>query len=185
MSFGACQVPSHLYSYSFALNPEWSEQFASQSEIEAYCRSVAEKYGIPRHIAFRSTVQGATFNEASGTWVVRILDQKTGQVFERRSRVLISAVGLLSEPNDCDIPGAEDYKGKLFHSARWDSSFDWAGKDVVVVGAFSPSSLLPSQYYTNMARRQRVQRYAIRTHSNHRPRKGPKRRPIHSPAELA
>ncbi|KAL4876573.1 hypothetical protein BJY04DRAFT_140666 [Aspergillus karnatakaensis] len=130
----ACDVPSHLYSYSFALNPEWSEQFAPQAEIGAYCRAVAEKYNIPRHITFRSTAQAATFDESSGTWVVRILDQQTGQVYERRARVLISAVGLLSEPNDCQIPGADDFKGKLFHSARWDHSFDWKEKDVVVVG---------------------------------------------------
>ncbi|KAL2830394.1 hypothetical protein BJY01DRAFT_260899 [Aspergillus pseudoustus] len=130
----ACDVPSHLYSYSFALNPEWSAQFAPQAEIEAYSRSVASKYDIPRHINFRSTVQGATWDGASGTWFVRILDQETGKVYERRTRILISAVGLLSEPNDCEIPGALDFEGKLFHSARWDHSFDWAGKDVVVVG---------------------------------------------------
>ncbi|KAL3469975.1 hypothetical protein BJX99DRAFT_240350 [Aspergillus californicus] len=130
----ACDVPSHLYSYSFALNPEWSAQFAPQAEIGAYCRAVAQKFDIPRHITLRSTVQSAAFDEPSGTWIVKILDQKTGQVYERRSRVLITAVGLLSEPNDCQIPGAEGYQGKLFHSARWDHSFDWAGKDVVVVG---------------------------------------------------
>lgn len=67
---------------------------------------------------------------------MRILDQYSGQVYERRAKVLISAVGILSEPNDCHIPGAGDYQGKLFHSARWDQSFDWAGKDVVVVGEF-------------------------------------------------
>ncbi|KAL2784976.1 hypothetical protein BJX66DRAFT_347869 [Aspergillus keveii] len=130
----ACDVPSHLYSYSFALNPEWSAQFAPQAEIEAYTRSVADKYDIPRHITFRSTVQGATWDGASGTWSVRILDQQTGKVYKRRSRVLISAVGLLSEPNDCEIPGAQDFTGKFFHSARWDHSFDWASKDVVVIG---------------------------------------------------
>ncbi|KAI9372932.1 hypothetical protein BJX61DRAFT_410726 [Aspergillus egyptiacus] len=130
----ACDVPSHLYSYSFALNPDWSAQFAPQAEIESYCRSVAEKHDIPRHITFRSTVQSATFDEASQTWVVSILDQQTGQVYKRRTRVLISAVGLLSEPNDCHIPGREEYTGRVFHSARWDHGFEWEGKDVVVVG---------------------------------------------------
>ncbi|KAL4948342.1 hypothetical protein BDW69DRAFT_189362 [Aspergillus filifer] len=130
----ACDVPSHLYSYSFALNPEWSAQFAPQAEIGAYCRSVAENFDIRRHITFRSIVEAATFDEVSGTWLVRILDQATGQVYERRSRILISAVGLLSEPNDCELPGVEEYGGKLFHSARWDHSFEWEGKDVVVVG---------------------------------------------------
>ncbi|KAL5041808.1 hypothetical protein BDW71DRAFT_158216 [Aspergillus fruticulosus] len=130
----ACDVPSHLYSYSFALNPDWSEQFASQAEIAAYCRAVAEMHDIPPHIKFRSTVQSATFNDSSGTWAVKILDQQTGRVYERHSRVLITAVGMLSEPKDCDIPGAEEYNGRLFHSARWDHEFEWAGKEVVVVG---------------------------------------------------
>ncbi|KAL3462337.1 hypothetical protein BJX64DRAFT_288460 [Aspergillus heterothallicus] len=130
----ACDVPSHLYSYSFALNPEWSARFAPQAEIEAYSQSVADTYDLPRHITFCSTVQGASWNAASGTWSVRISDQQTKKVYERRSRILISAVGLLSEPNDCEIPGAQGFTGKLFHSARWDHSFDWAGKDVVVVG---------------------------------------------------
>ncbi|KAL4992776.1 hypothetical protein BDW68DRAFT_183981 [Aspergillus falconensis] len=131
----ACDVPSHLYSYSFALNPDWSEQFASQAEIAAYCRAVAEMHDIPPHIKFRSTVQSATFNDSSGTWAVKILDQQTGRVYERHSRVLITAVGMLSEPKDCDIPGAEEYNGRLFHSARWDHEFEWAGKEVVVVGS--------------------------------------------------
>ncbi|KKK26812.1 hypothetical protein ARAM_002373 [Aspergillus rambellii] len=130
----ACDIPSHLYSYSFALNPEWSMQFAPQPEIQAYFRAVANKFDIPRHITFRSTVRNAVFDESSGTWLVEILDQETGRVYEKRSRVLISAVGILSEPNDCEIPGAEAYQGRLFHCARWDHSFTWAGKDVVVVG---------------------------------------------------
>ncbi|KAL4753480.1 hypothetical protein BDW72DRAFT_190934 [Aspergillus terricola var. indicus] len=130
----ACDVPSHLYSYSFALNPDWSEQFASQEEIAAYCRAVAEMHDIPRHITLRSTVESATFDESSGTWVVKILDQQARRVYERHSRVLITAVGMLSEPKDCDIPGAEDYNGRLFHSACWDHEFEWAGKEVVVVG---------------------------------------------------
>jgi cation diffusion facilitator CzcD-associated flavoprotein CzcO len=91
-------------------------------------------HDIPRHITLRSTVQSARFEESSGTWAVKILDQQTGRVYERHSRVLITAVGMLSEPKDCDIPGAEEYNGRLFHSACWDHEFEWAGKEVVVVG---------------------------------------------------
>ena len=63
-----------------------------------------------------------------------ILDQKTGKLRQRRCRALISAVGALSVPNECGIKGAEDFKGRLFHSSQWDHSFDWADKEVVVVG---------------------------------------------------
>lgn len=130
-------MASHFYSFSFALNPDWSRKFALQPEIAAYCRTVADQYNIPRHVRFRSTVQEAAFNELSGTWLVTVLDQRSGRVYQRRARVLISAVGALSVPRDCEIPGVEKYHGRVFHSARWDHSFDWAGKDVVVVGEYT------------------------------------------------
>ncbi|KAK2765506.1 hypothetical protein FQN54_008360 [Arachnomyces sp. PD_36] len=129
-----CDVPSHLYSFSFELKSDWSKKFALQPEIADYFRTVAEKHDVPRHISYFSTVQGAEFDEATGTWVVTILDQKTGRLRQRRSRVLISAVGALSVPRECEIEGAADFKGRLFHSSQWDHSFDWADKEVVVVG---------------------------------------------------
>ncbi|KAK2749249.1 hypothetical protein FQN57_006865 [Myotisia sp. PD_48] len=129
-----CDVPSHLYSFSFALNPEWTRPFALQPEILAYFRSVAQRYGVDRNITYQSTVQEAAFDSKTGTWLVTIFDQKSNSTFQRRAKVLISAVGALSTPKDCEIKGAEKFQGKLFHSAEWDHSFDWAGKDVVVVG---------------------------------------------------
>src|SRR5690606_18268981 len=115
-------------------------KYALQPEIVEYFHSIAEKHDIPSHVSFFSTVQGAEFDEATGTWVVTIQDQKTGKLRQRRCRVLISAVGALSIPKECEIQGAEKFKGKLFHSAQWDHSFNWAGKDVVVVGGLTPSS---------------------------------------------
>ncbi|KAL1982657.1 hypothetical protein VTN96DRAFT_1027 [Rasamsonia emersonii] len=129
-----CDVASHFYSYSFALKPDWTRKFALQPEIVAYFRDVAQQHDIPRHISFRSTVQKAEFDESTGTWLTTILDQKTGQVRHRRSRVLIAAVGALSVPKGCEIKGAERYQGRMFHSAQWDHSFDWTDKDVVVIG---------------------------------------------------
>lgn len=70
----------------------------------------------------------------SGTWDVTVLDSVSGEVFRRRSRILISAVGALSVPRKREIHGAEGFKRTLFHSAQWDHSFNWAGKDVVVIG---------------------------------------------------
>jgi cation diffusion facilitator CzcD-associated flavoprotein CzcO len=123
-----------LYSYSFELKPDWTRKYALREEIADYFCSVAEKHDIPRHTSFFSVVQKAEFNESTGTWVVTILNQKTGRLRQRRCRVLISAVGALSVPNECEIKGAEDFKGKIFHSSQWDHSFDWADKEVVVVG---------------------------------------------------
>lgn len=116
------------------MNPSWSRKFAPQEEIAAYLYDVAEKNDIPRHVRFLATVQSAAFDEGSGTRVVTVLDGVSGEVFRRRSRILISAVGALSVPRACEIQGAEAFKGKLFHTARWDHLFDWAGKDVVVIG---------------------------------------------------
>ncbi|KAJ5722026.1 hypothetical protein N7488_000061, partial [Penicillium malachiteum] len=129
-----CDVASHFYSFSFELNPNWSCKYAPQREIAEYLQSVAKKHDITNHVRFSSIVQWAVFDESTGTWVVTVLDGLTGSVYEKRARILISAVGALSVPRDCEIKGAEKYQGKLFHSARWDHSFDWAGKDVVVVG---------------------------------------------------
>lgn len=103
-------------------------------EIAEYLHNVAVRNDVPRHVRFLATVQSAAFDENSGTWVVTVRDEVSGEIFQRRSRILISAVGALSVPRRCEIKGAERYKGRLFHSAQWDHSFDWAGKDVVVIG---------------------------------------------------
>lgn len=121
-------MASHFYSFSFALNPNWSRKFAPQKEIAGYLRDVAVSNDIPRHVRFLATVQSAAFDENSGTWVVTVRDGVSGEVFQRRSRILISAVGALSVPKSCEIKGAERFMGRLFHSAQWDHSFDWAGK---------------------------------------------------------
>ncbi|KAK3117654.1 hypothetical protein LTR53_000782 [Teratosphaeriaceae sp. CCFEE 6253] len=129
-----CDVASHFYSYSFALNPDWSQKFSLQSEIQAYFRGVAEKYNIVPHVRFQSTVEKAKWNEAEQYWEVTVKDWKTKETYVRRAKIVVSGVGSLSIPRKCEIPGADDFSGKLFHSAKWDTSFDWHGKDVVVLG---------------------------------------------------
>ncbi|EXL41086.1 hypothetical protein FOCG_16469 [Fusarium oxysporum f. sp. radicis-lycopersici 26381] len=139
-----CDVPSHFYSYSFALNPNWSQAYAMQPEIQTYFNDVAKKYDIEGHVRLNSVVESAHWDESSGTWEVAIRDTKTSELIIRRSKVLISAVGALSIPKECDIPGAPDFEGRMFHTAKWDHSFDWKDKEVVIIGnGCSATQILP------------------------------------------
>jgi cation diffusion facilitator CzcD-associated flavoprotein CzcO len=128
------QVASHFYSYSFALNPDWTRKYSMQPEIQAYFRSVAEQYRIVEHIRFRSIVERAAWDEGQKVWSVTVLDLNSKERRVRKAKILVSAVGALSVPKKCNIAGKDDYKGRMFHSAEWDHSFDWEGKDVVIIG---------------------------------------------------
>lgn len=129
-----CDVASHFYSYSFELNPNWSQKFSMRCEIQAYFRGVAEKYDVVRHVTFNTTVERAEWNDEGQYWETTLRDQRTKETFTKRSRILVSGVGNLSVPRDCEIPGADEYQGSLFHSALWDHKFDWKDKDVIVLG---------------------------------------------------
>jgi cation diffusion facilitator CzcD-associated flavoprotein CzcO len=129
-----CDVASHFYSYSFELNPDWSQKFSMRSEIQAYFRGVAEKYKIVPHVTFNTTVEKAEWKEEGQYWETTLKNQQTKETYTKRSRILVSGVGNLSVPRDCEIPGADQFEGKLFHSALWDHKFDWKDKDVVVLG---------------------------------------------------
>ena len=124
----ACDVPSNLYSFSFALNPEWSSSFPSQSEIWDYMRACVDRFDVGRHLHFDRAVDEARWDEASERWVVRAGGE------EYTAPVLIWATGSLSEPSIPDLPGLRDFRGKVFHSAKWDHGFDLRGKRVCVVG---------------------------------------------------
>lgn len=83
---------------------------------------------------FHTAVKLADYERETATWKVVIEDQRSGRQFTKRCKILVSAVGALSVPRSCDIPGAEDFKGHLFHSAQWDHTFDYKDKDVVCIG---------------------------------------------------
>lgn len=125
----ACDVPSHLYSFSFEPNPHWSRVFSPQAEIEAYLQHCARKYDLYRHLRFACEVEGADYDEAKGLWSTRLRD---GTVLV--SRLLISAVGQLSRPILPQIPGIESFKGRCFHSAHWDHEHALEQRSVAVVG---------------------------------------------------
>ena len=124
----ACDVPSHLYSYSFELNPNWSRSFSPQPEIQSYLLGVAEKYDINRSCLFDTEVTLARWDSDSDTWLV---DTSNGNF---SADVLVGAVGALCEPSLPDIAGIETFSGEIFHSARWNHDADLAGKRVAIIG---------------------------------------------------
>src|SRR6476661_3215783 len=124
----ACDVESHLYSFSFALNPDWSRKFAPQPEIQGYLRRCAERFGIVPHIRFGHDVTGARWNDAAKEWVV---DTSGGTV---RAAILVLGNGPLSDPVIPDLPGLASFEGAAFHSAAWRHDVDLAGRDVAVIG---------------------------------------------------
>ncbi len=125
----ACDVPSHLYSFSFERHYPWSRRFAPQREIFAYQQHCARKYDVYRHMRFNTEVAKASFDEAQGAWKITLTNDET--IF---ARVLITATGQLNQPAYPKMPGIDDFKGAHFHSARWDHSVDLKGKTVAVIG---------------------------------------------------
>ncbi|MDQ6608123.1 MAG: NAD(P)/FAD-dependent oxidoreductase [Actinomycetota bacterium] len=126
----ACDVQSHLYSFSFEPNPKWSRMFAPQPEIRAYLEDCTDKYGVRPHIRFGSELTGARFDEADGLWYVEV----NGSESRLTARVLVAGFGPLSRPEYPQIDGVERFEGKFFHSAQWDADYDLSGKRVAVVG---------------------------------------------------
>lgn len=139
-----CDVDSHLYSFSFNLNPNWSKRFAEQPEILQYLNSTVDKFGIRPHVRLGVEVVEATWVQERSLWRVTLRDLSTGHNFVREAEMLVSCVGTISIPKDCDIPGSEKYQGVIFHSARWNHAFDMKGKRVAVIGnGCSGAQLMP------------------------------------------
>ncbi|WP_433438080.1 flavin-containing monooxygenase [Nonomuraea sp. CA-141351] len=125
----ACDVPSHMYSYSYELNPDWSRMFSPQEEIWDYMRSCADKYGVTPHIRYGKRVVALEYDDAGRDWSVTMDD---GETF--RTNAVVSAIGALHIPKFPEISGRESFVGPAFHSAEWDHSIDLTGKRVAVVG---------------------------------------------------
>ncbi|TSB21486.1 flavin-containing monooxygenase [Streptomyces benahoarensis] len=124
----ACDVPSHLYSFSFAPNPRWPRNFSGQPHIRAYLEHVADTFGIRPHLRFHAEVEHARWDRDALRWEIRTA---SGSL---TADVLVSATGPLSDPKIPDIPGLATFPGKVFHSARWDHDYDLRGKRVAVIG---------------------------------------------------
>ena len=129
----ACDVPSVLYSFSFAPNPSWTRSYGRQPEILSYLRRTAEETGLVDHLRFGVRMTNARWDAAVHRWVV---ETDRGVL---RARVLVPATGALSAPHLPDLPGLGTFEGDAFHSARWDHSVDLAGKRVAVIGTGASS----------------------------------------------
>ena len=125
----ACDVPSHLYSFSFEPKTDWSRKYAPQAEIFAYQQHCADKYQLRPRIRFNTEVASAVFDAEAGLWRVTCVG---GEQYQ--AQALVSACGQLNRPLEPHLPGLETFKGETFHSARWNKDYDLTGKRVAVIG---------------------------------------------------
>lgn len=125
----ACDIPSRLYSYSFAPNPDWSHTYSGSREILDYVESMVDEFGVGRYVRFGHDVTDVTLDESSGTWSVTCEGRPAVH-----ARTVVMAAGPLANASLPDIRGIETFGGHTIHSARWDHDYDFTGKKVAVVG---------------------------------------------------
>jgi cation diffusion facilitator CzcD-associated flavoprotein CzcO len=124
-----CDVPSLLYSYSFATNPTWSRTYSPAPEIYRHLEDMADTFDVRRHIRFGHEVTGLNFDDNAGVWTAKTRNRR-----HFRARTVVLASGPLSDASFPDIRGLDSYEGHKIHSARWDGDYDFTGKRVAVIG---------------------------------------------------
>jgi cation diffusion facilitator CzcD-associated flavoprotein CzcO len=149
----ACDVPSHFYSYSFAMNPDWSHRFSSGDEIEAYFEGVAHRFGVDSRIQFGKEINRCRFED--GRWKIGMADGSTDE-----ADFVIAATGVLHHPAYPDIEGLDSFDGAVFHSARWDHDVPLDGKRVGVIGTGSSAIQITSALVDRVAEYTLFQRTA-------------------------
>ena len=136
----ACDVPSHLYSFSFEANPDWGRTFGPQGEIHRYLRRCTEKYNLRDKIRFNTSLSSMAFCEQSGVWKLAFADGST-----RQARAVVMAIGALNIPQYPEITGIDSFTGKVMHTAEWDQNYTFDGKRVAVIGTgASAIQVIPS-----------------------------------------
>jgi len=125
----ACDVPSHVYAFSFEQKPDWSRAFAESDEIQAYLLDLVEKWKLRPHLRLNTEIVDARFDETSASWTLTTDDDS-----RVTARVVISGVGGLVDPSLPDIKGIESFGGEVFHTARWSHENDLTGRNVAVIG---------------------------------------------------
>jgi cation diffusion facilitator CzcD-associated flavoprotein CzcO len=123
-----CDIPSNLYSFSFAPKHDWTHSYPEQPQIQRYLRDCAERFGVLEHIRFNCEVLEAAWDATSGRWTVETSDGRLS------AKTLIAASGLLSEPSVPYVPGLDSFEGSVFHTARWDHEHDFTGERVAMIG---------------------------------------------------
>jgi cation diffusion facilitator CzcD-associated flavoprotein CzcO len=130
----ACDIQSHMYSFSFEQNPDWTRSYSPQQEIWDYLRRVTEKYHVREHIRFGTEMTSARWDAEDKRWHLRA---RNGD--EYVTRFLVSGIGALHIPQIPELPGLPDFKGETFHSATWNHDYDLRGKRVAVLGTGASS----------------------------------------------
>ncbi|EXL38935.1 hypothetical protein FOCG_18434 [Fusarium oxysporum f. sp. radicis-lycopersici 26381] len=138
----ACDVPAHIYTYSFEPNTEWSCYYANSAEIYDYFLRFAKKYDLEKYAQLRTTVISATWDENEGKWAVKL--SQDGKERMDYCDVLMNGSGVVNKAKWPDVPGLSSYNGTIAHSATWDPAISWEGKRVALIGTGSSSvQMLP------------------------------------------
>ncbi|KAF0637907.1 hypothetical protein FPSE5266_03749 [Fusarium pseudograminearum] len=145
----ACDVPAHIYTFPFEPNPSWSCFYASGPEIWRYIKKTSDKYELAKPVEFNSELVSSTWDDEAGKWRLEIRQQNGSALIKDEADILVNATGFLSKWNWPTIPGLDKFKGKLMHTADWDTSLDWSGKTVGIIGNGSSAvQLLPQMQRT-------------------------------------
>ncbi|KAJ5984731.1 hypothetical protein N7481_006830 [Penicillium waksmanii] len=128
-----CDIPSHSYIFPFEPNPSWSKCYVGGPEIQEYIQNTVEKYGLKDPIQFDTRLIKSIWNEDTGKWSLH-LRQGGGKIISDEADVLINASGILNRHKTPNIEGLDNFTGKILHTAAWDTSYEWEGKKIAVIG---------------------------------------------------
>lgn len=136
----ACDIPSHAYTYNFALNPDWPKFFSEAADIKSYLDKVVDCFGLRKYMTFDTEVVGCWWEEKEGMWRVKLKETKDGKSreFEETCHLLLHGTGILNNFKWPKIPGLDQFKGKVVHTARWPENYqkqEWANDRVAIIGS--------------------------------------------------
>ncbi|KAF4630307.1 hypothetical protein G7Y89_g7832 [Cudoniella acicularis] len=141
----ACDVPSHAYTYNFALNPDWSRYASDSEDIWKYLDKVCEVFDLRKYMTFNTEIIGCYWNEDDGQWTVKLCQTNPGSAlreFEEKCDLLLHATGILNNFKWPEIEGLDKFKGKVIHTARWPKDYQeeqWKGESVAIIGSGASS----------------------------------------------
>ncbi|KAM0424357.1 hypothetical protein ACHAPT_010504 [Fusarium lateritium] len=128
----ACDVPAHIYTFPFEPNPDWSAFYAPGPEIWEYIKRTTAKYNLDERVQLNSKVISTIWDDDAGKWRVKV--EQNGNIIDDEAEILVNGSGILNNWQWPDIKGLHCFRGPLLHSANWDTSVDWAGKRVAIIG---------------------------------------------------
>ncbi|KAI9040288.1 uncharacterized protein KD926_008378 [Aspergillus affinis] len=160
----ACDIPSHFYSYSFALKHDWTTMYPGRDELHAYFFSVAERFNILPHCRFNAMCIDMTWDNYRSLWVVTFQDTNSGETFKREAPVVVSAIGTLDRPAIPSIEGANTFQGETFHSAEWVDNFKPNGKRITVVGNGASATQFVPELVKSVGPRGKVTQHVRSSH---------------------